>query len=342
VNSRAMWLIADVKGWAFDRICRLVQAALEARGVPAEVVYHDKLARCKPQPNDVVVALWWPELYKAQIPAGVHKVAALFDEMSVEKYPKYAAEVWPSCSLAVAGNAKLQAQLATLCGCQIVRADDGVDCELFAPNYKPHDGLVVGFCGRIDMPVKRYEVIKAGVALAQQHEPSISLKVRAFDGRIPHEKMPDWYAGIDMLICASRNEGTPNPVLEACAMGLPVISTPVGLVPEINAHGARIRMLPEDPEPEDIAPAILAYRNAKRRTQDGNRNRKAVEEHHRICYDDLVDALIALPEIEVQPPPPKKKGTIWSRCGQSEPTGPTKTEILRAIDDLRKLVEGWK
>ena len=45
--------------------------------------------------------------------------------------------------------------------------------------------------------------------------------------------MPGYYAGIDVLLCASLTEGTPNPVLEAMACGIPVISTGVGIVPEV-------------------------------------------------------------------------------------------------------------
>lgn len=50
---------------------------------------------------------------------------------------------------------------------------------------------------------------------------------------IPHEKMPDFYAQIDCYLCASKYEGTPNPILESMACGVPVITTNVGLVPEV-------------------------------------------------------------------------------------------------------------
>jgi glycosyltransferase involved in cell wall biosynthesis len=49
---------------------------------------------------------------------------------------------------------------------------------------------------------------------------------------IPHERMPAYYAKIDVLVCASDIEGTPNPVLEAMASGVPVVSTDVGVVPQ--------------------------------------------------------------------------------------------------------------
>jgi glycosyltransferase involved in cell wall biosynthesis len=51
-------------------------------------------------------------------------------------------------------------------------------------------------------------------------------------GMIDHNNMPSYYASIDVLICASSVEGTPNPVLEAMACGVPVISTNVGVVPD--------------------------------------------------------------------------------------------------------------
>jgi glycosyltransferase involved in cell wall biosynthesis len=49
----------------------------------------------------------------------------------------------------------------------------------------------------------------------------------------PREEMPGYYNTIDVLLCASAMEGTPNPVLEAMACGVPVISTDVGVVPEV-------------------------------------------------------------------------------------------------------------
>ncbi|MDD4376365.1 MAG: glycosyltransferase family 4 protein [Clostridia bacterium] len=50
---------------------------------------------------------------------------------------------------------------------------------------------------------------------------------------IPHDKMPDYYNKIDLYICTSEIEGTPNPVLEAMACGVPVISTNVGVVRDV-------------------------------------------------------------------------------------------------------------
>ncbi|WP_431269969.1 glycosyltransferase [Dankookia sp. P2] len=53
------------------------------------------------------------------------------------------------------------------------------------------------------------------------------------DGFIPHDAMVGYYAKIDVYVCTSEIEGTPNPVLEAMACGVPVVTTDVGVVPEV-------------------------------------------------------------------------------------------------------------
>ncbi len=50
------------------------------------------------------------------------------------------------------------------------------------------------------------------------------------DKHIPIEEMVNYYEKIDVYVCASINEGTPNPVLESMACGVPIISTNVGIV----------------------------------------------------------------------------------------------------------------
>ncbi|MCP3392308.1 glycosyltransferase [Bradyrhizobium sp. CCGB12] len=62
---------------------------------------------------------------------------------------------------------------------------------------------------------------------------------------IPHAQMPNYYAGIDVLVCTSKIEGTPNPVLEAMACGVPVVTTDVGIVPQALGPLQREFILPE-------------------------------------------------------------------------------------------------
>ena len=55
----------------------------------------------------------------------------------------------------------------------------------------------------------------------------------------PYEEMPKYYSEIDVMICSSSIEGTPNPVLEAMSCGVAVISTDVGIVPEVFGERQR-------------------------------------------------------------------------------------------------------
>lgn len=65
------------------------------------------------------------------------------------------------------------------------------------------------------------------------------------DGFIPHERMVEYYARIDVYACTSEMEGTPNPVLEAMACGVPVVTTDVGVVPEVFGPAQREFILAE-------------------------------------------------------------------------------------------------
>jgi hypothetical protein len=59
------------------------------------------------------------------------------------------------------------------------------------------------------------------------------------------DEMADYYGEIDVLVCASEIEGTPNPVLEAMACGVPVVSTRVGIVPDALGPMQQAFILPE-------------------------------------------------------------------------------------------------
>ncbi len=50
-------------------------------------------------------------------------------------------------------------------------------------------------------------------------------------------EMVAFYQGLDAYICTSRTEGGPHPLLEASACGVPLISTPVGLAPQLIQDG---------------------------------------------------------------------------------------------------------
>lgn len=93
--------------------------------------------------------------------------------------------------------------------------------------------------------------------------------------RIRFEDMPDFYRQMDVFVCTSAMEGTPNPVLEAMACGIPVVSTDVGIVPE--AFGERQkRFIISEPAVERFADAVaelLEDQPLRQAIAEENRNR---------------------------------------------------------------------
>jgi glycosyltransferase involved in cell wall biosynthesis len=106
---------------------------------------------------------------------------------------------------------------------------NGVDTEIFKPIERPKDRFVVGWAGNPKSLSKRYHILSQlsfPVKTIQNYNKSFFKPDRTRD------EMIEFYKSIDCLICTSEYEGMPQPILEAAATGLPIVSTSVGGVPE--------------------------------------------------------------------------------------------------------------
>jgi glycosyltransferase involved in cell wall biosynthesis len=66
------------------------------------------------------------------------------------------------------------------------------------------------------------------------------------------------YRALDAVVMASESEGGPLVALEAWACECPLITTPVGMIPElIESHGDLAYLLPMNPSSQEIAVAIV-------------------------------------------------------------------------------------
>jgi glycosyltransferase involved in cell wall biosynthesis len=95
------------------------------------------------------------------------------------------------------------------------------------------------------------------------------------------DDIPEIMAALDLLIIAStRTEGIPQVALQAMAMGLAVVGTNIGGVPEaILPAGAGLVVPPGDPEALAAAVRDL-IEDEERRARMGKAGRKFVNEHH--------------------------------------------------------------
>ena len=76
-----------------------------------------------------------------------------------------------------------------------------------------------------------------------------------FLGRLPHHIVLENVAKSDVLILTSVEEGMPNAVIEALALGKPVIATKTGGIPEIVEDGYNGLLIPPK-SPEHVAKAL--------------------------------------------------------------------------------------
>jgi glycosyltransferase involved in cell wall biosynthesis len=149
------------------------------------------------------------------------------------------------------GYSTLSIRLARLCAtaygyAPLAITRDAVDPELFRPtDLERFDRferpLVVGWAGNSKWLSENGGDPKG---LATILEPALSVLaargvefIADFADRNTRwraiDEMPAYYAGIDVLVCASEIEGTPMPILEAMSCGAAVVSTDVGVTREV-------------------------------------------------------------------------------------------------------------
>ncbi len=104
------------------------------------------------------------------------------------------------------------------------------------------------------------------------------------------EKKVQSFREADIFVLPTMNDALPIALLEALAARLPVVTTPVGGIPEIVTHGENALVV-EPGKPDELARALSELiDDPERRSRMGDANRKLAVE--RYCFD------LILPELE--------------------------------------------
>lgn len=99
------------------------------------------------------------------------------------------------------------------------------------------DEFTIGYLG-CDYNIKRFDVIQAAAFKAKVKSNGIARKTLNEEENFKnHSDILDLYKNISCYIVASFNDGGPLPPQEALLCGRPVLTTKVGMMPQIISHG---------------------------------------------------------------------------------------------------------
>ena len=145
----------------------------------------------------------------------------------------------------------------------------GIHLERFKPTDQQEarrtlglsmDKKLVLWVGGYSRPEKRSDIVQKTMALLKERVPQAEL-VLVSDK--PPSSVTAYMNACDVIFLVSDKEGSPNVIKEAMACNLPVVSTPVGDVPEIIGNTEGCYICSQDPE--DVAQKLeLALRWGKR------------------------------------------------------------------------------
>ncbi len=288
VKPRARVLaIVDAPRWAHD-----VKTQSLARWLSGdyEIIrrFAHQLTREDLEQADVVLVYYWHQFVRmslhpnALIPYREKLLCGVCSHIEIEGPLRSAGiEVLNLHSSGVfVNNLLLAHELQPLLDLPVFYTPNGVDCSFFQPG-PPRSGprkLRVGWAGSLSNHGRSHrgfdDFIVPAVAAVEGAE--LISAARETHWRSSAE-MLEFYRSIDVYLCASRSEGTPNPCLEAAACGVPLVTTRVGNMPELVQDGVNGFFV--ERSVSDIAAKLsILQENPRLRTAMGHAARKAIQD----------------------------------------------------------------
>jgi glycosyltransferase involved in cell wall biosynthesis len=279
--------IVDAPGWAHDAKTLNLARALAPRYEIARRLQDEVLA-AELETADLILVYYWHQFDRMAVTAaelqrhrrkllcgicGHYEIEGPLRAPGLSALERHAAGVFVN-------NRSLHAEFAPLLALPLFYTPNGVDTGFFCPAGDPDAPreprgateapgarvLRVGWAGSLSNQGRDGRGLDDYVVPAVARLPGVELRTAIREERWRNwDEMLEFYRRLDVYVCASRLEGTPNPCLEAAACGVPLVSTRVGNMPDfieegtngflvdrdVEAIAARLARLKEDPELRD-------------------------------------------------------------------------------------------
>lgn len=224
------------------------------------------------------------------------------NDLAVRVYGALDRRVLRSFDQVVAVSAEVEQQLldAGVTAAKIRRIRNGIDVQAFGEVAENRSGkssraLRVGLVGRLSREKGVDVFIEAASRVAKAFanvtffvvgegpdRPQLEEQIRSLNlGERLHllghqDAMLPVYAGMDLMVSASRQEGLPVALLEGMASGLPLVATSVGEVPNLILQG-ETGLLVEPGDPAALATAMeQVLGSSDRRLELGRKARERI------------------------------------------------------------------
>jgi len=238
-------IVADFPGWAYDNVSNAFMQVLKWK-YDFTKVFAAELPLIDHRSFDLVYCMWWKTdfLERNFVPKEklCIQVASFWSWQQKYKIPlNDLVEKYLNRACAVSVNCPGLYDLIAPLHRRVFLNPSGVDVDKFRP-YLPRSSdagqaLIVGWTGSTAIHGDNKGLLDLIIPVCESLN-NVTLKtVTKEKNWLPHVRMSEFYREIDVYLCASQSEGTPNPVLEAAASARAVISTPVGIVPLLIHQG---------------------------------------------------------------------------------------------------------
>jgi glycosyltransferase involved in cell wall biosynthesis len=267
-STPTILIIVDKPNWAHDHKTRNIQRVL---GNEYRIIkkYQAEVTESDLEQADLIQVYYW-----MQIPRMEHLEAILrrhtnklligiCSHFELEGERRDAGFSWLRQARAVfVHNQLLYQEVRPHLDVPIFYTPNGVDTSFFVPGpaRQRHGNLRVGWTGSLTNqgPEQRgfNNLIVPAVASVDGCELITAIREERWRS---HEEMIEYYHSLDVYLCASRHEGTPNPCLEAASCGIPIVTTYVGNMPELIRPGVNGYFV--EPTVADIARVLKILRD---------------------------------------------------------------------------------